>query len=141
VRGVKTIPKAALLSEYGLSADADKCGRGNIEVRNGEITNSASDACDISTNDYSKVHLPVAPVLRLPKDIKALSQLLPSGTPASSASLFTFERGSDPPQLSFKGPHAPQLTRSYGGYIQGAEKVGDLLIITTSNGCVSVELR
>jgi hypothetical protein len=143
--GVKTIHKADFLKDYKLSSSDDKCGRAEeIEVHDGNISNSADGSCDLSTSDYSTSPFASPALLHLPKMLEAhADQPSPFASYGGTAQpIVRFDTGnSSPPYLSFGGDHGSELTKKYGGFIQSAERFGNNVVMATSNGCVSIKTK
>jgi hypothetical protein len=140
----QVIAKTEIMKKYNLSASDDKCERGDVQVKGGIITNSAKDSCTISLSSYSSVVLPANITMFLPGEVKAqaLSGIQSTSSALSKSPQLRFDLDASPPQMLFKSQdNMTDLTNTFGGFIQAAQKIDDTVVLATSNGCVSVDLK
>lgn len=144
----RIIERREVLQTYGLSVEDDTCMRNDLILENEgqSFSNGASidRGCTVnafgrlqqflgfsglSEQSLSDVSVYIPPVFRG----EVSESLLASGT----GRIVLFPDNEFSPHFDFSGANGDALYTRYGGRAIGAYRVGDELIIQTSNGCIA----
>jgi len=140
------ISKSDILNAYGLKPSDDRCNRSDIEVTAINVRNSGSiPSCIIALNDYAAVNLPDDIVVEVPKDLQGtkidLSKIAGLSSKRSSNGALEFEELALAPKIRFVGPNSAELSDLYGGSVRYMTRYENDVILSNTNGCMSIRLK
>lgn len=148
-----TVTKDQILARYNANPSADQCRRGNVVVRDNLIANEgAVQECRVKSEDLplttvrQMLHATrtktTAGVVEMWSSIPQRLEAMPlDSTGGAGTALIGFSRAAYGPAVSFGGGNGAVFTRTYGGAVLSATRklgVRNMTILSTSNGCVSV---
>ena len=144
------VPKQAVMAKLGLGADDDECDRGDIENKDGVLTNDGPSYCRFRSRDLPAAALKAIGLTRpikqsgmsifLPKKIKYRTE-----PPAKTVGVLGTQISDDQsPLVVFDGPGEAKLNARYGGPIQSMSRISlfgqpPQTVIQTANGCIAVD--
>ncbi|UIY30986.1 hypothetical protein LZK73_11925 [Neorhizobium galegae] len=140
------ITHASLLAAYKLPEGVDQCTRGNIDITESTIENSGTN-CEISVSDYTNAHLPIDLLTSLPPKLQGQKATLISPLSGTRADNYIeFADSGLAPAFGFKAssssPSAAEALQAlYGGAVRSVTSLNGQVIITTSTGCISSEVK
>lgn len=141
------ISKAELLQKYNMKPSDDQCNRGDVFVANGVISNTGTQDmdCIATLSAASGVTLPDDMAMHIPPLLvgtpQSASRLLGAVASRTTDGIIQFTDLRTGPAVVFPAAASGDfLTNLYGGSIRSATRLGDQLILSTSHGCIGIQL-